>query len=630
MVDSISPSIGSDLRNSLKSKFDATYEEYTHADENQKLLYSKFFLTFFFNKVDKIEPEDIVGLRKVISSMASNSKDNLSHGYQKLFTLVRQSIKNQYDLFIANAKISEENKGEEAEKLVQDGENALQDPIKFLKSIEKWSEGIRMLEEVDISCQELKHYLYINLACLNVAPDDLKKTSELLKHLKPFVKFLEDLGTKDIITTPTRNLVSTINNYELYRKIQDASIGGLDTEALFKRVSSLNEEDIKESIRTVQFYDYSHCDLGDTIRDKVSKYSGEELKGEIQTTTDQEELDEETKDNVGELGAQETADNAIDNLSTVCPEADSFRLGDLEINSWDQLSIDSQIIPPRDKGNNVIMNVEKVVYNDEILVAKSHTFPSDFTKIKRFENEAKIMASASESGSSNFLRVYGAFHDVVNHRKKFTVVMEYCEGVLTNEIRERKYSHNKYSEEELQMFAISMINACSILADMKIYHRDIKPDNIFIKIEDDTKIYKLGDFDVSFTSETTSTEKTVSAGVTGTPDYLAPELFNLYLESLRLPTHRRAEFAMRARLRMSKADVYSLGLTILEMATLSSPGGHNSCDQEEIDNYVKAKVEIPWVKELLLYMLKVSYQERPDFRMLRERFGNDAPQATII
>ena len=80
-----------------------------------------------------------------------------------------------------------------------------------------------------------------------------------------------------------------------------------------------------------------------------------------------------------------------------------------------------------------------------------------------------------------------------------------------------------------------LLNALSLCRQKKIVHRDIKPQNIFVSPEG---VYKLGDFGVARTME-----RTGSATMTGTINYMAPEV-------------RNGEHYG------SSADIYSLGLVL--------------------------------------------------------------------
>ena len=90
-----------------------------------------------------------------------------------------------------------------------------------------------------------------------------------------------------------------------------------------------------------------------------------------------------------------------------------------------------------------------------------------------------------------------------------------------------------------------LCHALEICAERKIVHRDIKPSNVLVN---DSGVYKLGDFGVArqitrYTSNTT----------TGTPDYMAPEVFK---RSLKMADFDQAH----------SADIYSLGMLLYWIA----------------------------------------------------------------
>lgn len=66
------------------------------------------------------------------------------------------------------------------------------------------------------------------------------------------------------------------------------------------------------------------------------------------------------------------------------------------------------------------------------------------------------------------------------------MILEYCnEGTLGDILKKKKI----LPEEEAKSVMFQIVQAIDILAKNNIAHRDIKPDNVFIK----DGIYKLGD-----------------------------------------------------------------------------------------------------------------------------------------
>ena len=86
-----------------------------------------------------------------------------------------------------------------------------------------------------------------------------------------------------------------------------------------------------------------------------------------------------------------------------------------------------------------------------------------------------------------------------------------------------------------------LCQALEICSERQIVHRDIKPENVLVN---DNGVYKLADFGVArqITRYTSNTK-------TGTPDYMAPEIYNRTLKA--------ADFD-----RVHSADIYSLGMLL--------------------------------------------------------------------
>ncbi|KAK6055808.1 kinase domain protein [Cooperia oncophora] len=97
--------------------------------------------------------------------------------------------------------------------------------------------------------------------------------------------------------------------------------------------------------------------------------------------------------------------------------------------------------------------------------------------------------------------------------------------------------------EENELFAVllSMLQAINHMHSMGILHLDVKPSNIFISSEGSS--CKLGDFGLAFDLN----QDSMDSAEEGDKYYMAPEILN------NPPT--------------TAADVYSLGMTLLELAT---------------------------------------------------------------
>ena len=109
-----------------------------------------------------------------------------------------------------------------------------------------------------------------------------------------------------------------------------------------------------------------------------------------------------------------------------------------------------------------------------------------------------------------------------------------------------EYMENReITDEEVIRIGSDLCRALEVCATKKIVHRDIKPANVFVN---DGGVFKLGDFGVArqildVTSQTR----------TGTPDFMAPEVYNGSLHETDLE-------------RAQCADIYSLGMLLYWIA----------------------------------------------------------------
>ncbi|CCW67850.1 unnamed protein product [Phytomonas sp. Hart1] len=125
------------------------------------------------------------------------------------------------------------------------------------------------------------------------------------------------------------------------------------------------------------------------------------------------------------------------------------------------------------------------------------------------------------------------------------IVMEYAEGGdLKSRIKSR--CGNNFSENQVLDWFIQLVLSLHYVHQLKILHRDVKTQNVFLTSED---IIKLGDFGIARTLNGTYDQ---AQTFVGTPYYLSPELL------LERPYDHRS-------------DVWALGVVLYEMLTLKQP-----------------------------------------------------------
>ncbi|MCM8543152.1 MAG: serine/threonine protein kinase [Lentisphaeraceae bacterium] len=174
----------------------------------------------------------------------------------------------------------------------------------------------------------------------------------------------------------------------------------------------------------------------------------------------------------------------------------------------------------------------------------SRSISENLVTSQRFIREAQ---SAAQMNHVNIVRVL----DCGIQTELIYYVMEYVKGGSTgDQIKQGR----KFSEDEVLSIGQSVCRALHEAEKISIVHRDIKPDNIMIAMEG---VYKLADLGLAKSPE--SKEQNTRADLTGyqigmgTPHYMAPEQ------------------ALDAKNVDIRADLYSLGVTLFQLATGALP-----------------------------------------------------------
>ncbi|MCM8536111.1 MAG: serine/threonine protein kinase [Lentisphaeraceae bacterium] len=164
---------------------------------------------------------------------------------------------------------------------------------------------------------------------------------------------------------------------------------------------------------------------------------------------------------------------------------------------------------------------------------------------QRFIREAKAAAQMSHI---NIVKVLdcGTEQDVIYY------VMEYVKGgSCGDKLRQEK---KPLSENEVLAIGQSVCRALTEAKKFDVVHRDIKPDNIMVSAPG---LYKLADLGLAkLQKETNDGQRSDLTGYQigmGTPHYMAPEQ------------------ALDAKNVDQRADIYSLGVTMFQLATNQLP-----------------------------------------------------------
>ena len=176
-------------------------------------------------------------------------------------------------------------------------------------------------------------------------------------------------------------------------------------------------------------------------------------------------------------------------------------------------------------GKGSFSMVFKASYNNTEYAVKC------LTKTNDSQNDE--YAIVKDLNHPNIVKVEDGFMDY-NH---FFIVTELLDMNL-----DQMYKRYKYRPMQIML---QLVNALVYLHDeKKVYHRDLKPDNILIKRQGSNFIAKLSDFGLS-TREPTSNGNRI-----GTPMYLSPEIYNSI-----------------SGIPWSSNDVWALGCVFLELLT---------------------------------------------------------------
>lgn len=164
-------------------------------------------------------------------------------------------------------------------------------------------------------------------------------------------------------------------------------------------------------------------------------------------------------------------------------------------------------------------------------------FREDTDFLKRFDTEAQAAANLAHP---NIVQIY----DIGNDNDRYYIVMEYIDGITLKEYIEQKGS---LSWRETVEISLQICSALAKAHSRNIIHRDVKPNNIVMTPEG---IPKVTDFGIA-RSASNGTD-TMIIDTIGSVHYSSPE-------------------QARGGYTDAQSDIYSIGVTMFEMATGTLP-----------------------------------------------------------
>ncbi|CAD8126522.1 unnamed protein product [Paramecium sonneborni] len=243
-----------------------------------------------------------------------------------------------------------------------------------------------------------------------------------------------------------------------------------------------------------------------------------------------------------------------------------------------------------------IKKIGKGNYGDVLLVQRKSD--DKFFAIKRVDlsfkesyvvdplNEVKLLRSLDHP---NIISHYDSF----THNNKLCIVMEYAENADLSIMSNQAKQTQTYIDENTILGWFSQISiAIQYLHQLKIIHRDIKLQNIFLCTNG---IVKLGDFGISRTLDNTLDLAQTSIG---TPFYLSPEICQNQQYN-------------------HKIDIWMLGCTLYELCSLQKPFKGESISEIafKIINEPHPKISknySDFISQLIDEMLDKNPDKRPD------------------
>ena len=200
-----------------------------------------------------------------------------------------------------------------------------------------------------------------------------------------------------------------------------------------------------------------------------------------------------------------------------------------------------------------------------------------------------------------------------------TLVTEFMEeGDLMKEIERRMRTAERWSEGEILDILTKIVVALVYAQANGICHRDIKPQNVFLRPPNEIK---LGDFGSS--TSFARADSVASFSLQGSPFYLSPELKACYIHYL---THG----VNSVRHDPYKSDVYSLGVMVLLMVRLQTPLLLSNLGnlRKNTETLLEECTEYPKVQKILRGMLEVTPENRIGLVELVRKLRNTEQIAT--
>ncbi|CAK58213.1 unnamed protein product (macronuclear) [Paramecium tetraurelia] len=184
----------------------------------------------------------------------------------------------------------------------------------------------------------------------------------------------------------------------------------------------------------------------------------------------------------------------------------------------------------------------------------------ELSQKRQLEAEIKTFQSLKDANCENLVKMI----DIIDEDSRLCIVMELCDLDLDKLLRQFHYMNTWPSIIEMEDMMKQILKGAQVLIDNHIIHRDIKPQNILVKILNkgqptERKIYKIADF--GFTKYLDDIYAKANLTRVGTRSYCAPEIL------------KGQNFS-------SKCDIYSYGIVFHQIAYKFSFPSHYDNQQQ--------------------------------------------------
>ncbi|XP_009767132.1 mitogen-activated protein kinase kinase kinase 18-like [Nicotiana tabacum] len=174
--------------------------------------------------------------------------------------------------------------------------------------------------------------------------------------------------------------------------------------------------------------------------------------------------------------------------------------------------------------------------------------------LKCLENEVKILENL---GSPHIVKFIGKdFSFEANGKRKLSLFIEYMTGGSLADVAEKFGGF--LDEEVISLYTKGILKGLKYIHENGIVHCDLKCKNILLGTSGEVKLADFGCAKRIKDNKVNGSPKSLSKSIGGTPLWMAPEILR----------NEELDFA---------ADIWSLGCTIIEMATGKPPWGGDIC-----------------------------------------------------